>query len=274
MADGVRITQAGSSQQRTTQAGDRRITERAVLAGAVLSTAPGITVQVECKHYATVALTSAPHMTGTVNAERPGSTALQAGTQFFGATGRDRAACVCLNTTPDVQAVANRNRPVFAYFTADAAVQCSVTKRSNAGVSLGTATSMAGSADRMQDAVVGMAVQTGLAAVFATKASPVVLHLAADTTLTAGRDDPLIRRITEAGEIRRTQSPGIRIIEESPAGRDVIVVQPAYRIYTKWYGVWCVLDPHVKHAGQWQTPAKIFPKDGGLWLPVRSHLQE
>jgi len=256
MADGVRITQAGSAQRRITQAGDRRITERAGLAGAVLSITPGITAQAARTRYASttlsvdpgitvgvgarrrrhaaVAVSSAPHLTSAGRAERPGSTALQAQTQFFGATGRTRAACVCLNTTTDMQAAVNRRRPVIA----------------------------------------DMTVQTVPADVFATKTVPVALHLAADTTLTAGRDDPLIRRITEAGEVRRTQFGRIRIIAENPTWGDIVVVRPDYRIYTKWHGLWHALAPHVKHAGQWQTPIKIFPKDGGLWLPVRSHLQE
>jgi len=211
---------------------------------------------------------------GEVRRTQANVTRITEESQIIGGTvDRLRPVSAVLETTPVfVEVFTSKASPVSLGLQATPAITVSPQRRRYAALDM-TAQPLVAEVftTKIGPVSAGMTAQTAVS-VFTAKTAPVVLDLTAHTVMTAGRDEPLIRRITEAGDLRRTQSGNVRIVEENPEGGNIIVVQPAYRIYVKWDGVWRVLAPHVKHDGQWKMPTKIYPKDGGLWLPVRSHL--
>jgi len=222
MSEGVRITQAGSTQQRITQAGDRRITEHAVMASAafsatimgapvavqrrrsvsaVMTASPLVSAKVNGKVSASVAMTAAMDLAASVHARRGASVALHSSAMFAAAAGRTRTTCAIMHASTSAALVPQRQRPVFADFVVGNAVEVHVIKRAPVSVAMNA--------------------QTQMDDVSVQRQREVQMHLATGPDLAVGDKPPAFKRLTEEGETRHTQANDTRILEEDPVNDQI-----------------------------------------------------
>jgi len=296
MADGIRITQAGSISPRVTQGGQRRITERAVMMGAGMTAAPVMgTVQFQRRRSIGTTMQAGPSASVTLRgkttlgaAMSTAGTASSSGwqarrgiganllvaTQAWHGIGRTRTMCAGMGTAPDMDLQVTRQRTLDAALLTGGAVEFAVIKQARLGATLATDTHLAAGQDapllRQRSVSVDMSASATVTDLFLRKTVRVSTHLTSAPSVQFGRNETGSYRILEDGSPRVTQGANRRLIEESFGWGNIVVVYPPFKTFHHKGGLWYVLKPAAKH-GNWQLPQGISVHWQGGWRNVVSN---
>jgi len=293
MADGIRILQGG--QGRGTQSGARRITERAVMAGAALAAAGAMPAAAgRRRRTVSVALGAGTHATSTARGKTVAGAQMQAAATLAavplaarrragaGLTavpllgvylGRNRPACTYLTATAQASMQPTRTRPAHTAMFTGATVKATVIKTAPAQGALATTPALEAVALwRKRSVQLAFATTADMAATNTPKLAPVATSLYAQAQATFGREQDSHYRLLEDGTWRITQGANRRVLDDGNTWGNIVRKQPPYRVYVKHFGVWTVIAPYARHGGQWQLPKHIHTRMDGQWRLVRSHL--
>jgi len=297
MAEGIRTTQGAGSDPRITQAGDTRITERAVMMGPVVMTAQPVMGAVSftrrrfmgavmtAQPAASVALrgkvalgavmsTAGSASVTSLQARRGMGAVMGAAAQAFVGMGRTRPLCVQMHAHADMDLHATRRRSVQVPMLTGAAVEFTVRKRARLNAALTADTAMAAGQDapltRRRSVWAAMSTEPALSPIPLRKRAFVSTHMTTLPTVTFGRDETGVYRLLEDGQPRVTEAGSRRLVEESFAWGNIVVVHPPFRIFSHAGGLWYVLKPSAKE-GNWQLPQGISVHWQGGWRDVISN---